>query len=167
MKTAFVKRRNMLNQLYENVKLFNNLAGNKPTKQGFINQSKVIKEEANEIAEGIENNDIQNILKETIDTLYTAMGQLYNLEQLGCDVEGAVKHVGEENLTKYPNSQEIAAATISFYNSKNVNTYWEYNKDYERYVIKDSNGKIRKPVNFIPTDFTQYVPESLQRKGLE
>lgn len=157
----------MLNQLYENVKLFNNLAGDNLTKQGFINQQKVLLEEVKEIDEGIENNDIVEILDGVVDTLYVALGQLYKLEQLGCDVKGAIKRVGEDNISKFPSSEEIAAASVSFYNSKNVNVHWTHNEDYSRYVLKDENNKVRKPVNFIPTDLTQYVPENLQRKGLE
>lgn len=157
----------MLNQLYENVKLFNNLAGDNLTKQGFINQQKVLLEEVKEIDEGISNNDIVEILDGVVDTLYVALGQLYKLEQLGCDIEGAIKRVGEDNLTKFPSSEEIAAASVSFYNSKNVNVHWTHNEGYSRYVLKDENNKVRKPIDFISTNLIEYVPENLQRKGLE
>lgn len=157
----------MLNQLYENVKLFNNLAGDNLTKQGFINQQKVLLEEVKEIDEGISNNDIVEILDGVVDTLYVALGQLYKLEQLGCDIEGAIKRVGEDNLTKFTSSEEIAAASVSFYNSKNVNVHWTRNEDYSRYVLKDENNKVRKPIDFISTNLIEYVPENLQRKGLE
>lgn len=157
----------MLNQLYKNVKLFNNLAGDNLTKQGFINQQKVLLEEVKEIDEGISNNDIVEILDGVVDTLYVALGQLYKLEQLGCDIEGAIKRVGEDNLTKFTSSEEIAAASVSFYNSKNVNVHWTRNEDYSRYVLKDENNKVRKPIDFISTNLIEYVPENLQRKGLE
>ncbi len=157
----------MLNQLYKNVKLFNNLAGDNLTKQGFINQQKVLLEEVKEIDEGISNNDIVEILDGVVDTLYVALGQLYKLEQLGCDIEGAIKRVGEDNLTKFTSSEEIAAASVSFYNSKNVNVHWTRNEDCSRYVLKDENNKVRKPIDFISTNLIEYVPENLQRKGLE
>lgn len=157
----------MLNQLYKNVKLFNNLAGDNLTKQGFINQQKVLLEEVKEIDEGISNNDIVEILDGVVDTLYVALGQLYKLEQLGCDIEGAIKRVGEDNLTKFTSSEEIAAASVSFYNSKNVNVHWTRNEDYSRYVLKDENNKVKKPIDFISTNLIEYVPENLQRKGLE
>ena len=157
----------MFNKLYENVKLFNNLAGDNLTKQGFINQQKVLLEEVKEIDEGISNNDIVEILDGVVDTLYVALGQLYKLEQLGCNIEGAIKRVGEDNTSKFPSDEETAVKTVMYYNNQNVNAKWEYNEKYQRYVIKDENQKIRKPYNFIPTDLTQYVPENLQRKGLE
>lgn len=157
----------MFNKLYENVKLFNNLAGDNLTKQGFINQQKVLLEEVKEIDEGIGNNDIVEILDGVVDTLYVALGQLYKLEQLGCDIEGAIKQVCTDNTSKFPSDEETAVKTVMYYNNQNVNAKWEYNEKYQRYVIKDENQKIRKPYNFIPTDLTQYVPENLQRKGLE
>lgn len=157
----------MLNQLYENVKIFNNLAGDNLTKQGFINQQKVLLEEVKEIDEGISNNDIVEILDGVVDTLYVALGQLYKLEQLGCDIEGAIKRVGEDNLTKFTSSEEIAAASVSFYNSKNVNVHWTRNDDYSRYVLKDENNKVKKPINFIPTDLSEFCPVELRKNGLK
>lgn len=157
----------MLNQLYENVKLFNNLAGDNLTKQGFINQQKVLLEEVKEIDEGIENNDIVEILDGVVDTLYVALGQLYKLEQLGCDVAGAIKRVGGDNISKFPSSEEIAAASVSFYNSKNVNVHWTHNKDYSRYVLKDENNKVKKPISFIPTDLSEFCPLALRSSGLK
>lgn len=157
----------MFNQLYENVKLFNNLAGDNLTKQGFINQQKLVIEESNEIQEGIDNNDLVEILDGVIDTLYVTLGHLSRLEKLGVNVQGAIEQVCEDNTTKFPLSKEVAQNSVVFYNAKNINVNWAFNEQYQRYVIKDENQKCRKPYNFIPTDLTQYVPENLQRKGLE
>lgn len=157
----------MLNQLYENVKLFNNLAGDNLTKQGFINQQKLVIEESNEIQEGIDNNNLVEILDGVIDTLYVTLGHLSRLEKLGVNVQGAIEQVCEDNTTKFPLNREVAQNSVVFYNAKNINVNWTFNEQYQRYVIKDENQKCRKPYNFIPTDLTQYVPENLQRKGLE
>ena len=154
----------MFNKLYENVKLFNNLAGDNLTKQGFINQQKLVIEESNEIQEGIDNNDLVEILDGVIDTLYVTLGHLSRLEKLGVNVQGAIKQVCEDNTTKFPSEEETAVKTVLFYNSQNINVSHSYNEEYKRYAIKDSNGKLRKPVGFLPTDLTGYVPVGLELK---
>lgn len=157
----------MLEQFYESVKTFNNLAGNNNVgKSGFIAQQKCLLEEVNEITEGIDTNDVVEILDGVVDVLYVALGHLTKLEALGCDVQGAIKQVCVDNLTKFPSDEETAVKTVMHYNNQNVNAKWEYNEEYQRYVIKDSVGKIRKPFNFIPTDLSGYVPKELQEKGL-
>lgn len=153
---------------YSDVKRFNNLAGKKNFNiSSIVNQYKLIEEEVCEIKAGIENNDIVEILDGVVDTLFVCLGMLQQLEDAGCDVQGAIKQVCTDNTSKFPSDEETAVKTVMYYNNQNVNAKWEYNEKYQRYVIKDENQKIRKPYNFIPTDLTQYVPENLQRKGLE
>lgn len=157
----------MLEQFYAAVKTFNNLAGNiDVTSKGFLNQQKLIEEEAEEIAEGIRTADIVAVLDGVVDTLYVTLGMLQKLEALGCDVQGAIKQVCEDNLTKYPHKLEDAQETVRFYNAKNTNVHYTFNEQYSKYVIKDENSKVKKPFNFVPTDLSKYVPKELQEKGL-
>lgn len=159
----------MLNQFYESVKQFNNLAGNNDVSiKGFKNQQRLIYEEMiKETEEAIHKNDVVKLLDGVVDGLYVAFGQLAKLQSLGCDIKGAIKQVCEDNMRKYPQNEEEAQKSILHYNSQNINVNYTYNPEYSRYVIKDSNQKIRKPYNFVATDLTQYVPEELQKKGLD
>lgn len=156
-----------LNDLYNSVKTFNNVAGNSDVSaKAFLNQQKLINEEVEEIAEGIRTGDVVAILDGAIDSLYVVMGTLHKLELIGCNIQGAIKQVCVDNSTKFLSTKEDAQKSVSFYNQKDVNVHWEHNEQYNLYVIKDENGKIRKPYNFIPTDLSGYVPKELQEKGL-
>lgn len=159
----------MLNEFYESVKLFNNLAGNNDVSiKGFKTQQKVVFEECiKEVEEALNENNPVKLLDGVVDGLYVVFGQLQKLELLGCDIEGAIKQVCEDNLTKFTTKEEVAQASVLHYNSQNINVSYSYNPEYKRYVIKDSNQKIRKPVGFTSTDLTQYVPEALQKEGLK
>ena len=159
----------MLNEFYESVKLFNNLAGNTDVSiKGFKNQTRLVYEEAiKETEDALHSNDVVKLLDGVVDGLYVIMGSLQKLELLGCDIEGAIKQVCVDNLTKFPLKEEVAQASVLHYNSQNINVSYSYNPEYKRYVIKDSNQKIRKPVGFTSTDLTQYVPEALQKEGLK
>ena len=161
------KEKILLEQFYKDVKTFNTLAGNKHSMQGFIAQQKCLVEECSEIDDGITNNDVVEILDGVIDVIYVALGHLQKLEELGCDVEGAIKKVCDDNLSKFPISVDDAEKSVRFYNEKDVNVSWEHNKEFNRYVIKDEAKKVRKPWNFVPTNLEQYVPEELKKKGLK
>lgn len=152
--------------MYEDVKAFNNLAGGKTSKDSFVAQVKCLVEEVNETVQGVEDNDVVAILDGAIDTIYVALGILQKLEELGIDISKASNQVCEDNLLKFPHKLEDAVETVKFYNNKNVNVYYEFNEDYGKYVIKDENSKVRKPFNFVPTDLSDYVPKELQEKGL-
>lgn len=159
----------MLNEFYESVKLFNNLAGNTDVSiKGFKNQNKLVYEEAiKETEDALHSNDVVKLLDGVVDGLYVIMGNLQKLEMLGCNIEGAIKQVCIDNLTKFPLNEEDAQKIVLHYNSQNINVSYTYSPEYNRYVVKDSNQKVRKPYNFVSTDLTQYVPEKLIKEGLE
>lgn len=159
----------MLNKFYESVKAFNNIAGNNDVSiKGFRVQQKVVHEEViKEVNDALRENDVVKLLDGIVDGLYVVFGQLHKLQQLGCDIEGAIKQVCNDNLTKFPINEEDAQKSILHYNRENTNVSYSYNPEYDCYVIKDGNQKIRKPHNFVSTDLTQYVPEELRKKGLD
>jgi len=153
--------------MYEDVKAFNNLAGGNTSHAWFKNQKKILDEEVNrELFPAIDNNDVVQILDGAIDTIYVSLGIIQQLELLGVDVSKACNQVCEDNLAKFSNKLEDAQETVRFYNAKNTNVHYTFNETYSKYVIKDEAGKVKKPFNFIPTDLSKYVPEELQKKGL-
>jgi len=157
----------LLDQFYNSVKTFNNLAGNGNTMKDFIAQNKCLLEEVGEVREGIDNNDPTEILDGIIDTIYVALGMLQKLEQLGCDIQGAIARVCYDNLEKFPIYEEDAQRTIREYNAKNVNASYKYNDRHNRYVVKNEAGKVLKPYYFKPTDLSDYVSEELLDRGIE
>lgn len=158
-----------LNEMYESVKKFNNIAGNQDLSiKGFRNQQGYVHEEAiKEVNDALRDNNVVKLLDGVIDGLYTIFGQLQKLEMLGCNIYGAAEKVCNDNLNKYPISKEEAQKTVLHYNSKNIHVTYQYNPEYKRYVIKDTNQKVRKPYNFVATDLTEYVPQELREKGLD
>lgn len=159
----------MLNNFYESVKKFNNIAGNNDVSiKGFKTQQRNVYEECvKEVEEALNENNPVKLLDGVVDGLYVVFGQLAKLEALGCNIEGAIQQVCSDNLSKFPSKEEDVQKSILHYNSQNINVNYTYNANYDCYVIKDSNLKIRKPWNFVSTDLTKYVPKELREKGLD
>lgn len=72
----------------------------------------------------------EEALKETIDIAVVALGEGISL---GADIVGACEEVSNSNLSKFP-----------FVDGKRV-------------VLKDENGKVKKPPEYRPANVTQYL----------
>jgi hypothetical protein len=143
-----------MGQSYLAVKMFNdissNLDGNMIEK--IDQQLSFIFEELTEAISGLENRDAKELLDGAVDTWVTVAGLLQKLEAAGFDVEKAMRKVDENNLSKFPKLGEAFGYEDGFTVS--------LNKKYQRSVIKDKNGKVRKPVTFIPVDLSDCVPDN-------
>lgn len=159
----------MLDKMYQEVKDFNTIAGSTNTDyKSFRNQISLIYEEGvKEAEEALKENSVVKMLDSVVDALYVVMGNLQRLELMGCDIEGAIQQVCEDNAKKFPKSEDIAQKSILHYNKQNINVSYSYDPKYDCYVIKDTAGKVRKPIDFVSTDLTKYVPEDIQKKGLD
>lgn len=157
-----------MQDLYESVKKFNSIAGNSGTTvKDFKTQQRVVYEECiKEVEEALNENNVVKLLDGVVDGLYVVLGQLHKLELMGCDIYGAIEQVCNDNLLKFTSDISIAQKSVVNYNSVNTNVSYTYNEEYNCYVLKDSNGKIRKPFNFVSTDLSKYVPKELQEKGI-
>lgn len=157
-----------MQDFYESVKKFNSIAGNAGTTvKDFKTQQRNVYEECiKEVEEALNENNAVKLLDGVVDGLYVVLGQLHKLELMGCDIYGAIKQVCADNLLKFPSDISIAQKSVVNYNSVNTNVSYTYNEEYNCYVLKDSNGKIRKPFNFVSTDLSKYVPKELQEKGI-
>ena len=145
----------MLDNFAANVWNFNEIAGNNldTSLASFEAQQKCLVEEVQEISEGIANKDVEEILDGVVDTLYVAIGMLHKLKEMGINVEEAMKRIGENNLSKYPEySDYVIDSTIALYDKKGVKINYSVTQspldDFKVVVFKDENGKIRKPFGF-------------------
>jgi predicted HAD superfamily Cof-like phosphohydrolase len=148
---------------------FNNISG-QAKKLGVMpcgNQIRLMHEEVEETAEAFRCNDVVEILDGCVDTLYVTLGLLQKLENLGCDVHGALEAVAENNLSKFPRDAEVAAATVEFYATQGIACEVGYNEIYDRFAIKDENQKVRKPLGYLRCSLDAFVPDALKQKGLE
>lgn len=143
---------------------FNEISGQafKTTKQDIANQVALIAEELKETQEGFENNSVVEVLDGLVDTLYVTLGALQKLKKLGVDTDGAVRQVAEDNNLKFADDEMIANNSMNSYFEKGIKVRTEYNSKYRVFVIKDENDKVRKPLDFVSTDLSKYVPEGLE-----
>lgn len=108
-----------------------------------------------ENSEGIyafERDDPVELLDAAVDTLITSIGLIQALEKAGFNVEEAMKRIAANNLAKFPNVAD-GCQHLDEYTA-------EVNDKYNVYVIKDNNGKIRKPEGFSKVDLTDLVPSN-------
>lgn len=127
-------------------------------------QYDLIKEEVDEIWDGLVNKDLEEILDGCIDTLVVTLGLLQKLENAGVDVKQAMKLTSENNLSKFTSSEGIAYASVKEYAKKGIAVEANYNGYLKVYVLKDANGKVRKPIGFVSNDLKDCIPNSAKER---
>jgi len=141
---------------YEEIKKFNdissNLEGNLVEK--VDNQLGFIFEELSETIEAFENKDAVGLLDGAVDAWVTVGGLLQKLEAAGFDVASAIRRVDENNLSKFVPTENFKALVIPKEYKATLN------ERHNVLVLKDQNGKIRKPHNFVPVSLGDLVPDN-------
>lgn len=94
------------------------------------------------------------LLDGAVDVFVVVSGLLQKLQYFGFDVETALSRVADNNLSKFPVG--ISPQDTNWYASQGWET--EYNHKYDRFVIRDGNGKTRKSVDFVPVVLDDLVP---------
>ena len=148
---------------------FNEIAG-KDTAATYLDLCKqfaLITEELKETAEGLNTNNPVEVLDGVVDVLVTSLGLLQKLEALGFNTQKALYKTAVNNLSKYPNSEQIAMLTAQKFEADNVNVTVTYNSNYDLFVIKDDQDKVRKPVNFVSNNLDDCVPMFVLSNGFE
>lgn len=143
---------------------FNSIAGNdtKLTKQDYEAQYKVLVEEVYEIKEALDTDNIVELVDGVIDTLVVISGFVQKLENQGINMSKAMELIAENNLSKYTMNAYVADMSVADYKSKGIEVVSEFNKEYCVYVLRDTNGKIRKPNNFKSVDISDCIPEGVK-----
>lgn len=143
---------NQAGAAYTEVKIFNTVAGNLSvvTDDSIDNQISFIFEELQETITAFEAGDKVGVLDGACDLFVTVSGLMQKLEKARYNVAEAVKRVNANNLSKFPEEvtdEDKAQYTVTF------------NEQYNRYVLKDGNGKVRKPSTFKPVDLSDLIPK--------
>ena len=143
---------------------FNSIAGNdtKLTKQDYEAQYKVLFEEVHEIEEALDTDNIVELVDGVIDVLVVISGFVQKLENQGINMSKAMELIAENNLSKYTMNAYVADMSVADYKSKGIEVVSEFNKEYCVYVLRDTNGKIRKPINFKSVDISDCIPEGVK-----
>ena len=145
--------------LYSKTLRFNTLAGKLAhvTMQDVLNQEKRITEEYKEFIFSLQNGNAVGALDGLIDMLVTCHGALQQMQVLGCDVQGAMQTVAEDNISKFPTNAGVAYKTRDYYAEQGINVTVQQADGC--FVIKDENQKVRKPFGYRPLDLSQFVSE--------
>jgi NTP pyrophosphatase (non-canonical NTP hydrolase) len=151
-----------LTEFKRKIDLFNCIAGKSgvPSDQDIVNQVKLITEEAKEIKDALEQGEPEiNLLQESLDVLVVTFGLLQMLKNKGYDVDKAMGRVVDTNLSKFTHSGVIAAESVSKYKENNEQVEFSYSSENDVWVLKDTNNKIRKPLNFKKVNLEDCKPE--------
>lgn len=143
---------------------FNILAGKDKlvSLQDLKEQLALVQEEVQEIADGLDSNNPVEVLDGLVDVYVVLDGLKQKLENLGFDVPEASYRVAQNNLTKFPISKENAEETKQMYLDKEIDVIVEYNQVFERWVVKDQQGKVRKPIGFESVELDDLVPSEVR-----
>lgn len=95
------------------------------------------------------------LLDGAADVFVVVMGLLQKLQNVGFDVEKALIRVCENNLSKFPKS--IPPNDFNWYEQQKWTPV--YNDKYSCFVLKDENGKTKKPIDFVPVTLADLVPK--------
>jgi NTP pyrophosphatase (non-canonical NTP hydrolase) len=142
---------------------FNSLAGNfdNITYEKLIAQAKFNLEEAQELYDALVNKEgVAHILKEAGDNGVTLVGFFGMLERLGFDVKGAWNAVNENNMSKFTKCFVDAKYSQHFY-EETTPVKIEYNEQHDVWILRDNNGKIRKPLSYRPVDVSKFCPKGV------
>lgn len=140
---------------------FNDIAGNfeKTSYRDLKNQAELIMEEAKETLEAFEDKDATEVLDGAIDVLYVTVGLLERLDRLGFKVAEAMDRTVLNNLNKFPMTEAVCLETVDYYSSKGIDSTLKYLPNYNLFVVKNLEGKVLKPLNFVRNNLKSCVPE--------
>lgn len=149
----------MIPYFYSDVSVFNEIAGVFESTDSPRNQIeraiKIFKEECFELIEAAKNGDSIELLDGACDVFVTLSGLMQVMDNLGFDVQEAIRRVCQNNLEKYPDGDKEVLAY------QPPNTTCTYNEWYDVYVFKDENGKVKKPVGFKPVELKDLCPNNI------
>lgn len=149
---------------------FNEIAGKHDltTLKDIDFQYKLIYEETKEIKEkGIDRNNAKEVVDGVVDVLVTALGLAQKLENLGVDMNKAMRDTAYNNLTKFPSKELTAIQTAQMYEADGIQVEVNYNSQYDLFVIKNLNDKVMKPIDFESNDLSNCIPKELLENGFK
>lgn len=141
-------------QGYAGTKTFNVVAGtlDKVDEVSIALQLNLFQEEYLETVQAFDDKDNVELLDGAVDMLIIAFGMIAKLEIAGFDVATAIDRVVANNSSKYTRKDEAVA-----YNADYVS---KLNTVYNLIVVKNKDGKIMKPSNFVPVVLNDLVPKA-------
>lgn len=144
--------------------LFNNIAGTTEvyTKESIEQQLKIILSEVEELVTAFKSETPVSVAAEAVDVVVTVLGLLQKLNNAGIDVPEITDRIGQKNLDKFPDVSQVTLVndTIKDYADKGITVAPSINLG--KYVIRDSNGKVRKALGFTPVVLDDCTTDELR-----
>lgn len=139
---------------YTQTKKFNEIGGSLDvvTKDSIALQLDLIQEEYLEAVEAFDYNNPEEFADAAADLLVVVFGMIQKLEVAGYDMEAVLERVCDNNLSKY-----IPINTTIHYDPEFTKTL---NEKHQVFVLRDKNGKIRKPTGFTAVNLYGLVPKT-------
>lgn len=165
-----------MQEFWELTKKFNNISGasNELSEKAFIEQYTYIREEFGEMTNTFNGEAInptlgpqmlEPLLDDTLDVIITAFGMLQKLENLGVDINAAAIATANNNLSKYPTRPYIAYESVDRFTRDGITVNAVFNEAENCFVLRDaSNGKVKKPFDFISNDLHQFITKKVEDK---
>lgn len=149
--------------LFRSTCIFNTCANSDVqfTDKDLVNQFEYIREEIDELKDGIDNQDIVEQLDGAVDSIVTLVGYMQKIRnRYGIDLAKAFDLIAQNNLDKFPKDIGTAEATVKMYEAQGIETYIQKNEQYDCYVIRDKNtDKVKKPIGFVPVNLADCFPK--------
>lgn len=154
------------------VKNWNNIMGNAPSENHqetivkLKRQVKFVVEEALEMQEAADEDDIIEILDALQDIRFVSDQVAVYLESLGIDLEGSWNEVVRSNNSKFTDDPFVITSSQRSFANVGIPTDIEQTFDSEGkivYIIKRrKDGKVLKPLCFTQPNLKPFVPEEFQ-----
>lgn len=155
------------------VKRWNEIMQNAPTPNDddegtlakILRQSAFVVEEAKEIQDGANANDVQEMLDGHLDTRFVNDQIGVYLESLGIDLTKAWDEVCRSNNSKFSTDLEMMERSVQHYSFGGVATEIVESPIPNVFVLKRlSDGKIMKPLSFSEPNLRRFIPKHLRGK---
>ena len=152
---------NRMQEFYNLTYKFNEIAGklDNVTLHDCYKQLQLVQEELEETFHAYQVKDYEGLLDGAADLSVVVNGLVMMLDKLGFNVQDALIATAENNLSKFLDGKETtrANASVKALAEQGVTTYLSYNPQYNVFVLKDENNKIRKPVGFVSNSLIRFV----------
>lgn len=125
-------------------------------------QAGLVMEEAIETQVASIGSDYLEMLDGACDVLFTLSYYIHLLEEAGFDFEGAYQAVIDNNSTKVFNSYYEACDSKEKLEARDDVEYFvetNVHNGLPFYVVRNQNGKVCKPIDFVPVSLEKYIPK--------
>ena len=138
----------LLLECFDSIVEFNEIGGNQAGVVDPSLEAKMLKEEIKEYFEAAMQDDHKEVLDGQGDIMVVLVGTIWKHNNWARFPE-VLKAICDSNMSKFCSTLDEAKATVEHYKENlDIEARYEFNEKYNKYVIKNKQGKILKSINF-------------------